>query len=210
VDGNCCPQGSQVITLSPNPDTFSNNTAGVCVVALGGNDTLSSAAPGVTIVAGDGNDTISAGQLPAGTEPVRIYAGGGNDTVNGWFDHAEIFAGPGDDVIAAGPGPVLLAPGSGADVVSSGDGDDTYILYAECEATPNKNLDAQGGYDTLISPLTIDELRARNITVNGFENVIINRSPGRAGGIPDVSRSKRLDLWAAHERPGEPPEGGGA
>jgi hypothetical protein len=72
-----------------------------------------------------------------------------------------------------GPGGVLIAPGSGADDVSSGDGDDTFVLYSECEATPGKKLLANGGFDTLISPLSIDELRARGVVVEGFESVII-------------------------------------
>src|SRR6266496_364979 len=32
VDGACCPSGSQVVTLTNNPDTYTNTTSGVCVV----------------------------------------------------------------------------------------------------------------------------------------------------------------------------------
>src|SRR6266511_421900 len=64
VDGNCCPSGSQVVTLTNNSDHYSNTTTGVCVVALSGSDTISSAAPAVTVVGGNDNDTVSAGQFP--------------------------------------------------------------------------------------------------------------------------------------------------
>lgn len=176
VDGACCPSGASV-TLTSNADTYSNSTANACIVALAGSDTLFSAAAGATIVGGDGDDIIASGQFSppgTGTQGVRIFGGAGNDTISGWFDGAQIYGGSGDDSISAGPGSVLMAPGSGVDNVSTGDGDDTFILFSACEATPGKRLIANGGKDTLISPLSIDDLRARGVTVEGFENVIIH------------------------------------
>ncbi len=187
IDGVCCPAGASVITLTPGADTFNNSTASACLVALAGNDTLFSAAPGVTVVGGTGDDTIAAGQFsPPGTgaPPVRIFGGPGNDTINGWFDGAQIYGGSGDDTISAGPGPVLIAPGSGVDNVSSGDGDDTFVLYSECEATPGKKLIANGGFNTLISPLSIAELTARGVTVQGFENVVIKSDACKSDCTP--------------------------
>jgi RHS repeat-associated protein len=176
VDGACCADGTNLVSLASTADTYNNTTDSVCLLALGGNDTLSSAALGVTIVGGPGDDVITEGQfLPSGggVPPTQIFGGPGNDTISGWFDGAQIFGGPGDDTISGGPGPVVVAPGSGVDHVSTGDGDDTFVLYSECEATPGKTLLANGGVNTLISPLSIDELRAHGLTVEGFEKVII-------------------------------------
>jgi RHS repeat-associated protein len=175
MDGACCSAGASVVTLTSGADTRSNAAANTCVVGLAGNDALSSSAPGATLVGGAGDDTITTAQFSSGASsaPVRVFGGSGNDNISGWFDGAQIYGGPGDDKISAGPGSVLIAPGGGVDDVSSGDGDDTFVLYSECEATPGKKLLAGGGFDTLISPLSIDQLRARGLTVEGFENVII-------------------------------------
>ncbi len=175
IDGACCEQQGAV-TLTAAVDTYNNSSASACLVALGGSDVLFSAAPGVVVAAGEGDDTISSGQYPApgvGVPPVRVLGGPGNDTISGWFDHAEIYGGAGDDTISGGPGPVVIVPGSGQDTAESGDGDDTFVLFAECEATSGKHLAGGAGYDTLISPLSLQELAARGVLVESFENVVI-------------------------------------
>ncbi len=120
-----------MITLSSGADTQNNTTANACILALAGNDSVSSAAPGASLVGGSGGRyhhhfaILRDGQCGARARvrrpPATTRSAAGSTAPRST-------AAPGDDLISAGAGGVLIAPGSGVDDVSSGDGDDTFVL----------------------------------------------------------------------------------
>jgi hypothetical protein len=180
----CCPQGYTQVTLTSNSDVYSASAANRCVKALGGSDVITANVGPSVVLAGDGDDTIMAG-------PAAVVRGGaGNDTINAWGGAAQIYGGSGNDTIMAANGDNLVVPGPGNDTVYGGTGNDTVAIYAACEVTGFKKiLDGGGGFNTLITPFSVDELRAKGFTVTNFQDVRIQQNSCKSECVvkPDCS-----------------------
>jgi Ca2+-binding RTX toxin-like protein len=136
-----------------------------------GSDYLSGGGGDDVLLGGAGADYLSAG---AGAK-VTIYAGAGDDTVDARFAaSARIFGGSGADVLVGSAGADQIFPGSGALAVVCGAGDDTVTIYDVCELSRGLQLFGGAGDDTLVSPLSLTELRALGVSVDSFEHVLID------------------------------------
>ena len=85
-------------------------------------------------------------------------------------DH--LFGGDGDDYLAGGEGADVLTGGAGRDELIAGGGRDVVVVLDACELARGEILDGGPGDDVLYAPMGADELRARGVTVEGFERVV--------------------------------------
>ncbi|MFZ5893166.1 MAG: calcium-binding protein [Myxococcota bacterium] len=186
----CCHTLQSLLQGSNGSDAF-NATGNRSVCALLGD--------GRDFIASDGySDVITGGEeadyLAVGSGNSVVLAGGGDDVITGaQFAHVSIYTGSGNDFvdasaadsarIYAGSGAVRILGSAGDDQVFvgakttwvlAGAGNDTVTLRAPCEAHPALRLDGGDGNDTLVSPLSLDELGARGVHVQGFESVVID------------------------------------
>ena len=159
-----------------------------CVFGRGGIDTLVAGAQPDLLSGGDALDFITgsnSGDVLLGREGPdsinmnaaggTVYGGTGNDVIDQAFA-GTIYGNAGDDLIEGFTGSHTIYPGPGRDFVDAGPGDDTVVIYNECEVQALEVLDGGFGNDTLITPITIAELDARGVIVTGFNNVVIDAS----------------------------------
>ena len=158
-----------MLTLTDGVDVASLSQDNQCIVSLGSTDILTASAASVTILAGEGDDVVQAGGL--GTNLIR--GGAGRDTLFGFGGDDTIFGNDGDDAIFGGNGNNIVIPGPGIDTVTTGVGDDKVIIFDLCEVATGETIAAGDGFDTLVTPVPLEELQALGVTVSGFEEVVV-------------------------------------
>lgn len=165
----CCAAGSTKTSLTTGRDVRTFSGTSECIMSLAGDDTLTVAASGKSSLnLGAGNDTAF-----DGSGDNFIWGGFGDDTINGYGGTNLFFGGWGNDTINAANGTNTVIPGPGVDTVALGTGDDTVYLFDACEVVSGKKIDAGTGFDTLYTPMSLADLRARGMTVDNFERVIV-------------------------------------
>jgi Ca2+-binding RTX toxin-like protein len=165
----CCAAGSTKTSLTAGNDVRTFSGSNECIMSLAGSDTLTVTASGKSSLnLGPGNDTAMDG--PGDN---FIWGGFGDDTINGFGGTNLFFGGWGNDTIKAANGTNTVVPGPGVDTVALGTGDDTVYLFDACEVVSGKKLDAGTGFDTLYTPMPLADLRARGMTVDNFERIIV-------------------------------------
>jgi hypothetical protein len=166
----CCPTAATVSGYGDEDDRHDITQDGECVLTAGGDDTISGIKTGSVAGAGAGADVIRVGQ--GGT----AYGGDGDDTIE-TLGSSIVFGNAGDDTIRVPCGSGIVFPGPGRDSVEMGPGDDVVVVNDACELAPGEKLLAGAGHDVLVSPLTLPELAALGVEVEGFEEVTIERHP---------------------------------
>jgi Ca2+-binding RTX toxin-like protein len=173
---SCCQTGSTVRSLTESADTQRILDANQCVLAFGGRDTIFLQSPGPSsLLLGSGDDVAMDGAADD-----LIWGGPGNDTINGHGGTNLFFGGYGDDTIHAANGNNTVVPGPGADNVACGTGDDTVHIFDVCEIGWGERIDGGTGNDTLIIPVSLEELRALGVTVANFDNIVVRPQPCRS------------------------------
>jgi Ca2+-binding RTX toxin-like protein len=143
---------------------------------------------------GNGNDTISLdnGALPS----AQLFGGPGNDVLTGGAASDQLFGGAGNDTLNGGNGDDILLGGDGDDTVVGGRGTDTAVLGAGNDTfiwNPGDGNDAvvgQAGFDTL-------DFRGANIS----ENIVISANGpavkfARNNGNIDLNGVERIQFEA--------------
>ncbi len=115
-----------------------------------------------TVVCGSGGD--------------KAFGDEGFDYLDGGSGADYLVGGAGDDILIGGEGDDRLVPGAGGDAVFAGPGDDTVVVRHACEYAPGELLEGGEGFDTLITPIPVEELEARMIEVVDFESIIVRES----------------------------------
>jgi Ca2+-binding RTX toxin-like protein len=127
-----------------------------------------------------GNDTFN---LSAGAD--RAYGQGGNDTMNGGAGNDTLVGGLGQDSLLGGAGNDWLDGGELGDQMVGGAGNDTYVVSYDGESVVEA---ANGGTDTVRSPVTITQLAAHverlvltgSAAIDGIGNTLANEIVGTA------------------------------
>ena len=192
IDESCCPLGSQVIYGTEYQNVF-YPTSSACIFALGGGDMVVSSSETDFIVGGDGSDMIVGfggddvflggnaqdhltPSFPFGGNPTAFGMGGGDAMYAIYSDSATLYGGAGHDHLVGSYGDDYIVPGPGRDAVAAMLGNDTVVIYNECELEWGKYLDGGTGDDTLIIPVPASELSGRGVTQTGFEHVLVDTS----------------------------------
>ena len=108
VDSTLKTATGTIVGLTPQQDTFTDLSAALDLVSVGG---------------GDGDDTITV----LGKASAALYGGAGNDTLTGGAGKDCLNGGPGDDQLFGMAGDDWLFGGSGNDTLDGGPGNDTII-----------------------------------------------------------------------------------
>jgi Ca2+-binding RTX toxin-like protein len=108
VDGTLKTATGTIVGLTPQQDTFTDLSAALDLVSVGG---------------GDGDDTLTV----LGKASAALYGGEGNDTLTGGSGKDYLNGGPGDDQLFGMAGDDWLFGGSGNDTLDGGLGNDTII-----------------------------------------------------------------------------------
>ena len=177
IQGNAFPN-TFIQLLNQRYCVFGYGSVDTIVTGLGADfmsggsslDFLTSGSSGTVMVGRDGADVI--------TLPISggvVYGGSGDDVIEESFGGV-IYGNAGDDSIVGVFGVHEIHPGPGRDFVQAGPGDDTVVIFDECELEPFEVLDGSFGTDTLVTPLPVAELVARGVVVLGFNNVVIDTS----------------------------------
>lgn len=196
----CCPEGSQPIHGTDERDhlllTTPQQTDSYCVFALGGRDHVRTGAGSDYIAGGEGDDHLDAGSGndvvlgEAGNDWIRggrtrsrqmpgslhAYGGPGNDSLFGDSGDDVLHGEQGDDLLMGHGGNDVIYPGSGKNLVIAGPGDDRIVFYDACELESGTLLVGGEGQDTLVSPVSVEELQARGVSFVGIELVIVDAS----------------------------------
>lgn len=156
---SCCP-------------TFPGKS-GECWVGSEGDDVIDGGNGGDWIFGGLGND-----RLTGGNGPDVIYGGPGDDILLGMNGPDLLYGGAGNDRLEGGAGPDELEGGSGVDTMLGGDGPDVFWIRSSCHALSGEIIDGGSGRDVLYSPLTIEELVQRGVTITDVEEIVIIEDEG--------------------------------
>ena len=90
---------TNLVTLSEDADTYSNNDYGATIAALGGDDKITNTGLIVSISGGAGNDTIN--NIGSDTS---IFGGGGTDSIYNEGANVTIDGGGDNDAVVCDPG----------------------------------------------------------------------------------------------------------
>src|SRR5690606_31879468 len=73
--------------------------------------------------------------------------------------------------------------------VSTTAGNDTVVVYDVCELATNEVLAGGTGNDTLVVPVSLDEVTAAGVVATGFEQVVVEKQSclSECGQQPDCS-----------------------
>lgn len=169
----CCPSGAALVALSDASDTLSSSpSTAQCLLALGGSDTVQlTSTAAVGFLGGFGDDTA---HIVATS--TTVFGGDGNDTLSVTAASSVVHGNAGNDTIQTDSGSDRVLPGAGIDIVDTGSGDDTVVLLHACELGQGEQLDGGPGNDTLVSPLSLEDLSTLGVSVEGFERVVVRRS----------------------------------
>lgn len=107
---------------------------------------------------------------------LHAYGGPGNDSLFGDSGDDVLHGEQGDDLLMGHGGNDVIYPGSGKNLVIAGPGDDRIVFYDACELESGTLLVGGEGQDTLVSPVSVEELQARGVSFVGIELVIVDAS----------------------------------
>jgi hypothetical protein len=187
-----------IVTTSSEPDFLAG---------MEGDDLLV-AGPGDTLLGGPGDDVLvsllfgfESGTPDAGADApvIRMFGELDDDIINGSRGgRIEGYGILGNDVIIGSNFGDLIIPGPGRDHVVAGKGDDQVVLYDVCEIPPKEEHPHPGrqdghhgharatkvlvggkGNDTLVTPVSLQELRALGAVVSGFETITVDTTKRR-------------------------------
>ncbi len=199
--GECCPDdipAANVLYGTDGTDLIVNFEPGRCILALGGDDVILDLARGAgAILAGDDNDLVitrSAAVVLAGSgddtvvakrgaSGIRIEAGDGDDKVitTHRVKNAEVLGNSGDDSIYAFGKETTAIGGPGKDRVKLFGRESTAVIYDLCEVQTGERYLAPGHESSLLTPVTLEELRARGVVASSFERVeVVPAAPCRS------------------------------
>lgn len=165
----CCHATMTFVTGTAAKDKVDVTTNEACVVSEGGDDSIAGFASNAIVIAGTGHDLVSMGT------DVRVHGGAGNDLIETLGDSI-VFGNAGDDHIIVPGGTNIVTPGPNKDVVELGPGNDTIVIADACEVVAGEVLDAGDGEDTLVTPLTLQQLAALGVIVRNVEHVTIEQN----------------------------------
>jgi len=180
--------GNDVIRGEDGDDYLNGNGGADRLFGGDGDDTLIGGHHNDKLRGGAGNDHIKGGKhndllngdlgddyLDGGQGKDKLYGGAGNDTLLGGSENDLLKGGNGDDI---------LDGGSGWDVLSGGNGADTFV-FSETGSWHEIVTDFEDGIDMLQVtmakndiPLTYEDLKIFNKTVDGIEGTIIRYDGG--------------------------------
>lgn len=180
----CCAAGEVLVTGTALGDALDlTASAGAhCVFGLGGDDWVGMGSAGGRALLGSFDDAFD------GAGGAELVMGGlGHDTIRTFGGNDELHGGEGDDILDAGSDADLVVPGPGLDTVDAGLGDDTVVVRHLCEVSRDELLDGGRNYDVLVSPVPLAELEAQGVTVQGFEEVVVEPNPcaSTCADVPD-------------------------
>jgi Ca2+-binding RTX toxin-like protein len=148
------------------------------VIDLGaGDDFVDAGSDDDSAIGGGGDDRLRGGpgddELHGEAGDDGLFGAAGSDVLHGGEGSDDLLGGGGDDELLGGGGDDHLRPGPGKDVARGGAGNDTLHVEAPCEIAAGDILDGGEGEDTLVTSMTVEELAARGVTVDGFETIRI-------------------------------------
>jgi Ca2+-binding RTX toxin-like protein len=116
-----------------------------------------------------------------GTSSINTIAAQGGSSI--------VIGGPQTDIIQAANGNNFVVPGAGVDVVSTGVGNDTVAIYDLCELQPGDTVDMGTGFNTLIAPLPLAQLKARGLNITNVSQVLVQQNSCKSACVtqPDCS-----------------------
>ncbi|MEM7156265.1 MAG: DUF4215 domain-containing protein [Myxococcota bacterium] len=170
----CCAPGEVLVEGTPGDDVLDHGagTDTHCVFAFEGDDSVDLGSSGGRALLGSGDDQFSGA---SGSE--LVLGGSGADVIMGYAGDDELHGGLQGDALLGGYGDDVLVPGPGLDYVDGGMGNDVIYINHACEIEPGEWIDGGRGRDTLVSPLSFDELIALGVTVDGIEKLVIGSDP---------------------------------
>ena len=175
------------VTLTENPDTYSNTEYSATIAALGGADSITNTKPYVSINGGADNDTIvidvSATTVNASTGDDVIslssdaqgnyleYAlGDGNDTVYGFnVDNALVFLDSEFTPVTLGNDIIISV---GADSITLVDAEDFYYFGTRSKLIIRTEKDDE--WQNTVDGATIQALAGNDYVLNSGKNVIVD------------------------------------
>lgn len=130
------PDGSG-IGNTINGDDANNTLNGTAsndrINGFGGKDTLNGAAGDDQLYGGAGDDTLSGelgdDKLYGEGDNDLLFGGDGQDLLDGGDGDDKLYGGNGDDVLIGGAGDDYLEENKGANALSGGDGNDSFLLF---------------------------------------------------------------------------------
>lgn len=177
--------GNNTVTSDGGDDTITTGSGIDTINSGSGNDIVNSGGGADSIVAGDGNDTVNAG---SGNDTVRGQIGNdtlngdaGDDTLYGDFAYADFGSTAaynasvgGNDTINGGSGNDTIVGGLLGDVLTGGDGADTFLYQTRDDSRvfaggiDNRDIitDFVSGVDK-INLLTLPEAAGQTVRFNG-------------------------------------------
>jgi hypothetical protein len=167
----CCRAGSEQVLGTPAQDALKGGPGSQCLVGEQGDDRADGSSGDDILVLGDGDDR---GQGRSGRDV--IFGNGGDDELEGGSHADTLFGGPGNDLLLGGSHDDLIIPGPDLDLVDAGSGDDTVVIRDLCEVTEGESYVGGPGQDTLIAPVTADDLATLGVSFSKFEEVKVNPS----------------------------------
>jgi hypothetical protein len=164
----CCPSGLEQVVGTDDNDVLASLNHAQCYVGQAGDDTIQSGNSGDVILCGAGNDSCVGGN---GED--LIVGDLGNDSLDGANGKDTIHGGPGDDTILGGNGDDEIIPGTGRDHVNAGNGSDRIVIRSTCDIRAGEVIEGGNGRDTLVSPVSLEQLVAMGVSVSGIEVVVV-------------------------------------
>jgi hypothetical protein len=180
--GSCCDASMQFVIGDAGKNAFATTSPDECVFADGGDDVITGFGTGGIAIGGYGDDFVSVGQGG------RVHGGEGDDAIE-TLGSSIVFGNEGDDRITIPAGDNVVTPGPGLDVVELGPGADTIRITDACELEAGEVLDAGAGDDVLVSPLSLAQLAALGVVVEGVETVVIEHDAcsSECRNVPDCN-----------------------
>ena len=181
----CCAANQTTIIGDDTANTFTfTDSKAYCVLARGGqdkvttpgaNDSLFGGADGDQLASGTGNDFLFGGDGADNLSckgNMQAYGGDGADSISANTGKASVmWGGAGADQLVGSPEADTIYPGSGANNTIAGAGNDKIVILNTCEITAGGFIDGGTGTDTLVSPVSLTQLRAMGVTVVSIEAV---------------------------------------
>lgn len=155
VGFDCCPLGQNPVVGTDDGEKLKGGSNDDCLHGLAGSDDLKGH---------HGADTL--------------FGGGNDDKLQGGHDADAIFGGLGPDDLLGQAGDDILVGGPGVDTLNGGPGDDVFVIYDTCEIEAGESIQGSSGADTLISPLSLEDLEALGVSVQSVETIEVDTSIG--------------------------------
>ena len=174
--------GNDYIAVKAGDDIAEGGDGDDYILGGAGDDLLGGGNGLDFVESGSGNDSIDGGNgsdhLFGKSGNDLIEGGNGDDHIVGGKGNDRLLGQHGDDILIGGSHNDAIVPGAGRDRVDAGPGDDLVTILASCQAVDGEILEGGTGQDTLLSPLSEEELTARGVTVTGFETIRVFPADG--------------------------------